>query len=75
MTPKHSIAVDPVFLHVLNLLDRIQDGSDPDPREEKIQIRALLDQGEALIGSGENWELTKYALVSWIDEVLVSSSW
>lgn len=75
MTPKHSIAVDPIFLHVLDLLDRISEGIDPDPKEERIQIRALLDQGEAIVGSGESWELTKYALVSWIDEVLVSSSW
>lgn len=75
MTPKQSVAVDPVFLHILNLLDRIAEGNDPDPKEERIQIRALLDQGEAIMGSGENWELTKYALVSWIDEVLLSSSW
>lgn len=75
MNPKQSFAVDPVFLHVLHLLDRIAEGADPDPQEEQIQIRALLDQGEAMVGSGESWELTKYALVSWIDEVLVSSSW
>lgn len=75
MTPKHSLTVDPVFLHVLDLLDRIADGEDPNPTEEHIQIRGLLDQGEAIIGASEEWELTKYALVSWIDEVLLSSSW
>ncbi|MFT5299929.1 MAG: type VI secretion system protein ImpK [Mariniblastus sp.] len=75
MTPKHSLTVDPVFLHVLDLLDRIAEGEDPNPNEEHVQIRALLDQGESIVGSGEEWELTKYAMVSWIDEVLVTSSW
>lgn len=75
MTPKYSLTVDPVFLHVLDLLDRISEGDDPNPTEEHIQIRALLDQGESIVGAGEEWELTKYALVSWIDEVLVASSW
>lgn len=75
MTPKHSLAVDPLLLHVLDLLDRIENGEDPDPQEEQIRIRALIDQGEAIVGAGREWELSRYALASWIDEVLVDSSW
>ncbi|MDA7923861.1 DotU family type IV/VI secretion system protein [Mariniblastus sp.] len=75
MTPKHSLTVDPVFLHVLNLLDRIEQGEDPNPQEEHVQIKTLLDQGEAIVGASEEWELTKYAIVSWVDEVLLTSSW
>jgi len=75
MTPKHSMAVDPLLLHVLSLLDRIANGEEPDEHEERVRIRALIDQGEAIVGSGQEWDLSKYALVSWIDEVLVDASW
>jgi len=75
MTPKHSLAVDPVLLHVLGLLDRLAEGQSPNPLDERIRIRALLDQGEAVVGSGREWDLSKYALVSWIDEMLVETNW
>ncbi len=75
MTPKLAQAVDPIYLHVLGLLDRIAENENPAPRDERIRIRALLDQAEAMIGSGQEWELAKYALVSWIDEMLVDAPW
>ncbi|MCE9607505.1 MAG: DotU family type IV/VI secretion system protein [Planctomycetia bacterium] len=75
MTPKHSLAVDPVLLHMLGLLDRLAEGQSPNPLDERIRIRALLDQGEAIVGSGREWDLSKYALVSWIDEMLVETNW
>ncbi len=75
MTPRHSLAVDPFLLHALGLLDRISNGQDPQPHDERIRLRALLDQGEAIVGAGREWELSKYALVSWIDEMLVDSAW
>ncbi len=75
MTPKHSLAVDPLLLHMLSLLDRISTGQDPNPHEERIRMRALLDQGEAIVGVGRDWQLSSYALVAWIDEMLVDSSW
>ncbi|MEX0819537.1 MAG: DotU family type IV/VI secretion system protein, partial [Pirellulaceae bacterium] len=75
MTPKHSMAVDPLLLHVLNLLDRIANGDEPNEHEERVRVRALIDQGEAIVGTGQEWDLSKYALVSWIDEMLVDASW
>lgn len=75
MTPKHSLAVDPYLLHSLDLLDRIASGLEPNPHEERIRLRALLDQGEAIVGRGRDWELSSYALVAWIDEMLVEASW
>ena len=36
---------------------------------------AILDQGEAIVGAGRDWELSRYALVAWIDEMLVEASW
>lgn len=75
MTPKHSQAVDPFLLHSLDLLDRIASGAEPNPQEERVRLRAFLDQGEAIVGAGRDWQLTRYALVSWIDEMLVEASW
>lgn len=75
MTPKLAQAVDPIFLHVLDLLDRIASNEQPSAQEERLRIRALIDQAEAILGTGREWELTKYALVSWIDEMLVDAPW
>ncbi|MDZ4782043.1 MAG: DotU family type IV/VI secretion system protein [Planctomycetia bacterium] len=75
MTPKFAQAVDPVLLHVLGLLERVARDERPSPQEERLQITALLDQAEAIVGVGQEWELGKYALVSWIDEVLLETPW
>src|SRR5215470_15563795 len=75
MTPRHALAVDPLLLHMLGLLDRLADGQSPNPLDERARIKALLDQGEAVVGSGQEWELSKYALVAWIDEMLVEADW
>jgi len=75
MTPKFAQAVDPVLLHVLGLLERIGRDERPSPQEERLQIVALLDQAEAIVGAGTEWELAKYALASWIDEVLLEVPW
>lgn len=75
MTPKFAQAVDPIFLHVLDLLDRLNDSHEASPQDERLQIIALLDRAEAIVGRGREWELAKYALVSWIDEMLVETPW
>jgi type VI secretion system protein ImpK len=75
MTPKFSAAVDPVFLHVLGLLDRIGHDERPSPSEERLRIRGWLDQADGRLGQGPEWMLAKYALVSWIDDVLIEAPW
>lgn len=75
MTPKFAQAVDPVFLYVLAMLDRISREDRLSPQEERLRIRTLIDQAEASLGAGGEWELAKYALVSWIDEMLVDAMW
>lgn len=75
MTPKFAQAVDPIFLYVLALLDRISRGDSPKPEEERLRIRTLIDQAEAALGSGGQWELAKYSVVSWVDEMLVDALW
>lgn len=75
MTPRLAQAVDPIFLHVLELIERINRGDKVSAQEERLRIRTLIDQAEALIGTGDDWELAKYALVSWIDEMMVDLQW
>jgi len=75
MTPNFAKAIDPVFLYVLDLLDRIGNDEEPSPKAERVRIRALLDRAEAALGRTDQWELAKYALVSWIDELLVDAPW
>jgi type VI secretion system protein ImpK len=75
MTPNFAQAVDPIFMYVLALLDRISREAKPVPQEERARTRALIDEAEARLGSGTEWELAKYALVSWIDEMLVDAYW
>lgn len=75
MTPQFYRAVDPIFLTVLDLLERIAQRRRTDMLDERLKIKAALDQGGALIGQSDQWELAKYALVSWIDEVLVEAPW
>jgi type VI secretion system protein ImpK len=75
MTPQFAHAIDPVMIHVLGLLERINRDDRPVPHDERLRIRALLDQAEALLGASDQWRLGKYALASWIDEMLVDANW
>ena len=75
MTPKFSTAVDPVFQDALGLLERIAGGENPSPKEEAVRIRGWLDQAEAHLGRGQDWQLAKYALVAWGDETLLDAPW
>lgn len=75
MTPEFAKAVDPVFLYVIDLLDRIQNDDPVSAPEERVRIRNELDRAEAILGQSEDWMLAKYALVTWIDEVLIEAPW
>ncbi len=75
MTPQFAEAVDPVFLYVLGLLERLESDAKVVPEEEVQRIRSQLDTAEGRLGPTEDWLLAKYALVSWIDEMLHETPW
>ncbi len=75
MTPLFAQAVDPVFLQVLDLLGRIEREETTTVQEERLSIQAQLDRADVMFGSNEEWTLAKYALASWIDEMLVDAAW
>ncbi|MCA9024282.1 MAG: DotU family type IV/VI secretion system protein [Planctomycetaceae bacterium] len=68
-------SVDPVFTHVLDLLEQIEAGEDLDPRRVQMQIRDLIEQADASVGATQSWELARYAITAWIDEVLLDAAW
>lgn len=71
MTPRFASKIDPIFEHVLNLLERAEDGHDPDPLVEQEMIGERLADAEVFLGETEEWKLAKFAIISWIDEILV----
>ncbi|MGE0755678.1 MAG: DotU family type IV/VI secretion system protein [Pirellulaceae bacterium] len=75
MTPNFAAAIDPIFLHVLGLLERIGNNDSPSPTEERTVINNWLRNAEAHLGQKQDWELAKYALVAWIDDVLIEAPW
>ena len=75
MTPEFAEAIDPVLMRVLGLLERISRDEPVSAEEEREAIRGYLAQAEARLGKRPDWELASYALVSWIDEVLIEAPW
>jgi type VI secretion system protein ImpK len=75
MNPRFASAIDPIFLHVLGLLDRIESNKPISPEEERESIRNRFREAESQMGERQGWELAKYGLVAWIDEVLINAPW
>lgn len=75
MSPDFASAVDPIFLHVIDLLDRISRNQCSRPETEREGVENGLRDAEAQCGDRKDWQLAKYALVSWIDEVLKQAPW
>jgi len=75
MAPEFSAAVDPVFLYVLSVIDEIESGGAPDPGDVNTRVRGLVDQAENRLGQRPDWELAKYALAAWIDDLLIDAPW
>src|SRR4051794_33225383 len=79
MTDPFANLVSPVFQAVIDLQSRLAQGEDPPIAPEREQILLALDEAErkAAVSSqlSHDFELAKYALVYWIDEVLINSPW
>lgn len=75
MTPAFAQEVDPILAYVLDLLERIDKQDDVDPADERARIRDEIARAEARLGKSREWQLAKYALVYWVDEVLCSANW
>jgi type VI secretion system protein ImpK len=75
MTPNFAAAVDPIFQFVLELQDRIERGEVSSPSHERERLRLRFQEAEQKLQQHEKeWQLAKYALVSWIDDVLIEET-
>ncbi len=76
MTPRFAQHVDKIFMRAFDLLESINAGNQPSPEEHQRVINDEIRNAEsALSVTGENWKLAKYALVSWIDELLLNAAY
>lgn len=75
MDPNFSKAVDPIFIGVIDLLDRIGYGKAEAPERERAHIKGMIDRAETLLGNKDEWKLAKYALVCWVDAALIDAPW
>lgn len=69
--------VVPLTLLVLDVMTRIESsgGSLPEPEEIRPRLKNLLGQFNARGPRQQDFALAKSAMVFWIDEMLVNSSW
>jgi type VI secretion system protein ImpK len=79
MTDTFASLVSPVFQYVIDLQGRFEAGESPALEAEREQILALLAEADQKASTSSqlahDYELARHALVYWIDEVLINSSW
>lgn len=75
MSPKFAQAVDPIFLHVFEVLERIRLGEHLAAEEVANACVREFDRAEGQLGGGAAWGLAKYGLAAWIDAVLSDAPW
>lgn len=75
MTPRFAQAIDPILLFGIDLVDQINKGKAESAPTAHLKLRSLFEQAEAVLGANKEWTLSKYAIVSWIDEMLVEAPW
>ena len=68
-------SADKVFFYVLSLLERLEQGQSPDPLDEQLNILAAIEEGDQRFQRDQTWELSKFALAAWCDEVLIDAPW
>ncbi len=75
MRVEFSAAVDPIFHAAIKLIEKIESGSACNAEQEHAAILALFDRAEVTLGASQSWQLAKYAVAVWIDEVLLTMPW
>lgn len=76
MTPDFARAVDPSFLTIIDLVDRLEKGEAMAFDHVRTKVNNILNTTDSLLGGkGDLAKLTIYALVCWIDELLINTQW
>ncbi|RIK73120.1 MAG: DotU family type IV/VI secretion system protein [Planctomycetota bacterium] len=75
MSPQFSAAVDPILLKVIALMERIEKNEVTSPQWERQSLETLFREAEGQVTDAAAWNLAKYALASWIDDLLITTPW
>lgn len=75
MKPSFAKAVDPVFRYVLDLMERIEKTPDLSVAQERQTINEWIAHAGSFFHESRDWDYAKFALVCWIDEVLIRTPW
>ncbi|MBN1851499.1 MAG: DotU family type IV/VI secretion system protein [Pirellulales bacterium] len=75
MKPEFARAIDPVFLCVIDVIERLNQSEALNPEETRARIMSKIDSAEALQAGFPGWELAKYALACWVDSTMIHSDW
>jgi type VI secretion system protein ImpK len=79
MTDAFADVVMPIFQKVLQLLDRLFLGETRSPDEVMAQTQSWIEEAArktlAKPDLARSFELAKFGLVTWIDEILTDSAW
>jgi type VI secretion system protein ImpK len=79
MTDAFAALVMPIFQNVIDLRARLSWDDSPGINEVKKQIRSWIEEAgnRSLVDAvlADDFTLSKYGLVAWIDEVLTDSNW
>ncbi len=75
MDAKFASAIDSVLLHALQAIEQLDCSQPINAEELSCELQQRFESGDALLGAESRWRLSKYALVSWIDEMLVNHAW
>ena len=71
MSPAFADACDPIFTRVISILERIELRESVDRDFERRRIESLFQEAEGRVSDKAGWELARYALAAWIDDLLV----
>ncbi len=75
MQLEFAAAVDPIFQAALTLIERVEGNVDCEPDKEHALILGYIDQADTLLGDSKQWQLARYAIAVWIDEMLLTTPW
>jgi type VI secretion system protein ImpK len=75
MSPEFSAAVDPIITYMLSVMDDIEFGKVLLAEDVASRVRSFIDQAEQRLGQRDDWELSKYALVALVDDLLMDAPW
>lgn len=68
-------ACDPILEKAMEALEQVDQALPVSGVQLRQELVHLFETGDAVCGGSQSWQLCKYALASWIDEMLVNHLW